>query len=143
MQRIGLVLAFLLAVGASAASAGDPVKDRHELMEGVGKNAKRIGDALKAGTPADAAAPAQAIADAMDHFGALFPEGSQDPKSRAKPEIWTDRAKFDGMIVTMKEKATAFAAAARSGGDAGKAASPMWRACKSCHDAFRVPKEGE
>jgi cytochrome c556 len=144
MRWTGLIVAALVALGASAAYAkDDPAHERHDLMEGVGKNAKKIGDALKAGKPAEAAAPAQAIADAMDRFGTLFPEGSQSEDSRAKPEIWTERAKFDGMVKGMKEKASAFAAAAKSGGDAGAAAAPMWRECKGCHDAFRVPKEDE
>jgi cytochrome c556 len=144
MRWTGLVVAALVALGASAAVAkDDPAHERHELMEGVGKNAKKIGDALKAGKPAEAAAPAQAIADAMDRFRTLFPEGSQNADSRAKPEIWTERAKFDGMVTALKEKATALAAAAKSGGDAGAAAAPVWKECKSCHDAFRVPEDDE
>lgn len=141
-RRFGIAL-LVVAGLAGGVSAADPVKERHELMEDVGKHAKQIGNALKAGKAKDAAAPAEAIAAAMDRFVTLFPPGSESPDSRAKPAIWTEREKFDGRARVMKERATAFAKAAASGGDAGAASGPMWKECKTCHDAYRVPKEGE
>jgi len=120
-----------------------PIKDRIELMEHVGDDAEAINDALKAGKPADAADPADRIAAAMPKFDALFPEGSTGEGSRAKPSIWTSRDEFDAFSTYLKKDAEAVAAAARSGGDVKTASRKMFKACKSCHQKFRQPKEGE
>lgn len=147
-----LALAALVAAAPGARALADeakhelppgPIHDRHELMEGVGDNAKKIGAASKAGKPADAAAPAEAIAQAMPKFVTMFPAGSESPLSRAKPNVWTEKAKFDELAQKNEQAALALAAAAKSGGDVKAASSAMFQACKACHDQFRVPKEGE
>jgi cytochrome c556 len=154
-RRFGLAVALCAALGSPAIAADKdddhdmsklppgPIRDRVELMHHVGDDAKAIGKALKAGTPADAAAPAEDIAARVPKFPTLFPPGSTSPESRAKPEIWTDKAKFDGLAKQLAEKASAFAAAAKSGGDVKATSGAMWQTCKACHDSFRVPKEGE
>jgi cytochrome c556 len=120
-----------------------PISDRHELMEDVGDDAEDIGDALKAGKPADAAAPAERIAGTVDRFLQLFPPGSEDPNSRAKPEIWTKRAEFDRLGGELKTAANDLAEAAKSGGDVKKASGIMFKACKGCHTQFRKPEDDE
>ena len=143
-----------VAGGGSAARADDakdsdpplppgPIKDRHELMEGVGKNAKAIGGALKAGKAADVVAPAEAIASVMDKFLTLFPEGSSGQGSRAKADVWKDRARFDELAKQLATQATALAAAGKADGDIRAAGSAMFKTCKSCHDQFREPMQGE
>ena len=118
-----------------------PIRDRHELMEGIGKNAKIIGDALKAGNAAPVAGAAEKIAADAPKIAALFPPGSTNPKSRAKPEIWQSWPKFEEGAKQLQAKATAVAAAAKDGGDVGAAAKTLFGACKSCHDQFRVPEK--
>lgn len=120
-----------------------PIHDRHELMEGVGANAKKIGAAAKAGKPGDAQAPAEAIAQALAKFVGMFPAGSESPLSRAKPNVWTDKAKFDELAKKNEQAAMALAAAAKSGADLKAPSGAMFQTCKACHDEFRVPKEGE
>jgi len=120
-----------------------PIHDRHELMEGVGANAKKIGAASKAGKPGDAVAPAEEIAAALVKFPGMFPAGSESPLSRAKPEIWTQKAKFDEMAKRGQEAALALAAAAKAGSDLKGTSVDMFKTCKACHDDFRLPKEGE
>jgi len=120
-----------------------PIHDRHEIMEHVGDDAKAIGAAAKAGKPADAVAPAEAIAAALEKFPGMFPAGSESPLSRAKPEIWTDKAKFDEMAKDGREAALALAAAAKSGGDLKAASGKMFQTCKGCREHFRKPEEGE
>jgi cytochrome c556 len=143
---IGLIIAALGSALVAAAHEdmdlpAGPVRDRHELMEGVGKNAKIIGDAMKAGTFDKIPAPAGAIAEAAKNVPALFPEGSTHPKSRAKPEIWTDPGGFAADTKRLEETAAALAKAATEQKDVPKAANEMFGACKSCHDKFRVPEE--
>lgn len=120
-----------------------PISDRHELMEEVGDDAEKIGDAMKAGKPADAAAPAERIAASVERFLQMFPAGSENPNSRAKPEIWTKRAEFDRLGKELETKATAVAQAAKSGGDVKKAAGAMFKNCKACHTDFRKPDEDD
>lgn len=145
-----------LAAAALLASAGGamadeakhelppgPIHDRHELMEEVGANAKKIGAAAKAGKPGDAAQPAEDIAQALAKFVGMFPAGSESPLSRAKPNVWTDKAKFDELAKKNEQAAMALAAVAKSGGDLKAPSGAMFQTCKACHDEFRVPKEGE
>lgn len=118
-----------------------PIKDRHELMENIGGNAKTIGDALKAHDTKPIPAAADAIAADAKKIDALFPPGSTSDQSRAKPEIWTDWAKFQKISADLATHATALAKTAKEGGDAGAAAKVMYGDCKSCHDDFRKPEE--
>jgi len=145
-----LALAALLATGAASASddhdkelPAGPIRDRHELMEKVGDDAKAIGAATKAGKPADAVKPAQDIAAALEKAPSLFPPGSESPLSRAKPEVWSNKKKFDELAAEGRAKALALAEAAKSGGDLKAASGAMFQKCKACHDEFRVPEEGE
>lgn len=120
-----------------------PIHDRHELMEHVGDDAEAIGKALKAGKPADAAAPAEDIAASVAKFLTMFPAGSEHADSRAKPEIWTKRAEFDRLGKEMETTATALAAAAKSGGDVKAASGAMFKNCKACHTEFRKPDKDD
>ncbi|HEY8517259.1 MAG TPA: cytochrome c [Candidatus Binatia bacterium] len=120
-----------------------PIHDRHELMEGVGAEAKKIGAATKAGKPEDAVQPAENIAAALEKFPGMFPAGSESPLSRAKPEVWTNKQKFDELNAESRQAALALAEAAKSGGDLKAASGALFKTCKSCHDQFRVPEEGE
>jgi cytochrome c556 len=123
-----------------------PIRDRHELMEGIGKNAKAIGDSLKEGGAGDRVKIADAalqIQTSASKIAALFPKGSTDPKSRAKPAIWTHWDKFEKDAKLLEANAGELALAAQSGGDVGAASKKMFTACKSCHDDFRVPEKKE
>lgn len=138
------VLGTAVVASAHAAPAdlpAGPIRDRHVLMEGIGKQAKIIGDALKAGNTAPvAAAAAQIQTDAGKILG-LFPPGSTDPKSRAKADIWTNWAEYSALVMRFQTDAGALAAAARAQGDVKGAANTMFGACKSCHDKFREPEK--
>jgi cytochrome c556 len=120
-----------------------PIHDRHELMEDVGDDAEAIGKSMKAGKPADAAAPAERIAGSVEKFLTLFPAGSEHADSRAKPEIWTKRAEFDRLGKQLETTAIALAAAAKGGGDVKAAAGAMFKNCKACHTEFRKPDEDD
>jgi len=120
-----------------------PIRDRHALMEGIGKNAKVIGDAMKSNDFSPVAAAAEKIQADAAKITALFPPGSTHEKSRAKPEIWTDWAKFEEGSKELGLKAGAVAAAAKSNSDVPAAAKAMFGSCKSCHEQFRVPDKDE
>jgi cytochrome c556 len=141
---VGLTMCAVTVGSANEASEklpAGPIRDRHELMEGIGKNAKVIGDAVKAGTFEPVAAAAAKIQASAAQIDGLFPPGSTHPQSRAKPEIWTDWAKFQATTKQLAADAGALATVAQSGGDVPAAAKTLFGACKSCHDQFRVPEK--
>lgn len=140
---IGAVLgcACLAAAHENMDLPAGPVRDRHELMEGVGKNAKIIGDAMKAGEFAKVPGPATQIAEAAKKVPPLFPAGSEHRKSRAKPEIWKDPEAFAAEARKLEQTASALAKAASERNNVPEAANEMFAACKSCHTKFRVPEE--
>ncbi len=120
-----------------------PISERHDLMEGMGKNAKTIGAAAKSGQPGSIVQPARAIAGSASRIPGLFPPGSTHPESRAKPEIWDKFPLFEHGAETLETGATALAEAAVKGGDVSAEVRVVMRACKSCHDEFRVPEDDE
>ncbi len=147
LKRYELICAGVVFLSASAALAHEdadklpagPIRDRHVLMEGIGKQAKIIGGALKEGK-LDPVGPAAAsiAADAAKALP-LFPPGSTHEFSRAKPEIWTHWEDFQKDMKSLQTDATALAAAAKSGGDVPGAAQKMFGNCKGCHEEYRVP----
>lgn len=118
-----------------------PIRDRQLLMKDIGKHAKAVGGALKAHNLAAVASGAQGIAADAPKIAALFPAGSTDPKSRAKPEIWSHWPKFEQNVKALRSNAQALAAAARPHGNVGAAAKALFGTCKSCHDQFRKPEK--
>ena len=118
-----------------------PIRERHELMENIGAQAKKIGTALKAGKTDEVPGPADTISRAAQDIASLFPPGSTHEKSRAKPEIWENKVDFDSRATELGKAAAALAAAARSGGDVGAASKAMFDVCKGCHEKYRVPED--
>jgi len=60
--------------------------------------------------------------------------------SRAKPEIWTDRAGFNTANAALATATIELAAVAGDGLDAMRTAfGPVGKACASCHEVYRVP----
>ncbi len=118
-----------------------PIRERHELMERVGKQAKIIGDALKTGKLEPVGPAAAKIAEEASKALPLFPEGSTHPRSRAKPEIWQQWPEFEKLMGQLQADAKATVAAAQGGGDVRAAANKMFGNCKSCHDRFRLPEK--
>lgn len=68
-----------------------------------------------------------------------FGEGT-DKDTKAKPEIWTHRADFDGKMEKMMTEAAKLPAVVRSGDMAAfkKQVSDTGAACKACHDEYRI-----
>jgi len=136
------------ASGARALEATDlpagPIRDRHELMEGIGKNAKIIGDAVKAhmfGPESGIGPAAQKIETSAAKIPGLFPPGSTNPKSRAKAEIWTNWKKFEETAKLLEARAGVLAMESQAGGNIPAKANEMFAVCKSCHDEFRKPEK--
>ena len=145
MKRIiiALMIGSIAATGAAIAQDG-PIKKRQELMKKNGDAAKLISAMFKGEKPYDAAAAADAIKGigaVMDEFITLFPEGSTSKDSDALPEIWKNKADFDGWAAQVKED-TPKTAAAAAGGVASlqPAFAEFAKSCRGCHEKYRADK---
>ena len=138
-------VALAVAVGATAMTATEAIKQRQAEMEGVRDGMKILGAIAKKEQPFDAGvvqASAAKIAGHLEQSAALFPEGSDagDVQTWAKPEIWTDRDNFD----TILQKTHQAAVDLQSVTEAEAfplALGTLGNGCKSCHDLYRQPKQ--
>lgn len=145
LVKLGTIL-MSFAFAATALADDDPRHQRHELMEGVRDAAKPIGKMLKGEQSYDAEvvmASLQTFRDAGAVFGDLFPEGSDTGEdTEAAPAIWEDRAGFDAALVKWREATDAAIAASPATLEAAKpVVSPVFQACKGCHDTYRIEDE--
>jgi cytochrome c556 len=137
-------LAAALPAAAQFQRPEQAVKYRQSALSVMGTHTGRLGAMASGRTPFDAA-QAQANADVIVAMSRLpwqgFVEGTA-ANTRAKPEIWTERAKFDAAAAKMQEEALKVQAAARTGDIAQirAAMGNLGASCKACHDAYQVPQ---
>jgi len=139
-----LAAAATLALPASAqfAKPEDAIKYRKASMTLMAAHFGRVAAMASGRAPFDAklAADNAAVAEAMSKLPwAAFVEGSDKGDTRAKPEIWSDSAKFREANEKLQGEMSKLAAAARTGSlDSIKfAVGPTAGACKGCHDNFQ------
>ena len=72
----------------------------------------------------------------------LFPPGSLAPGSRARPEIWANKADFDARAADLQDAATRLSQLVAAGDKAGFAAqvAVVQSRCAACHDKYRAPE---
>jgi len=140
-----VAVAALLACGAAAAqfkSPDDAIEYRQGALAVMGHHFGQLGAMANGKIPYDAAA-AKADAELVATLSRLpwsaFVEGSDKGETSARPEIWSQRDKFNADARKLQDAVDRLLEAARTGKpDALKAAfGPTAQACKSCHDDFR------
>ena len=148
MVRISLIFCMIaLMLPLSPAWASDsPQEQRHELMEGNKDAAKAVGGMLKGEREFDAAVAMESFqtwSDAAGKLGALFPASSEPGyETEAKETIWTDRDGFNEHLVTFADAVNASIEANPQDLEALRpAAGPIFKACKGCHESYRVEHE--
>jgi cytochrome c556 len=155
MARIGKFSAMAaVALGvaslAAASVAQDKsaiLKERQDFMKAQSADTKAINDYAKGmGDKASAQKAADDLIARSSKIVALFPAGTSTAdfpgKTNAKPEIWTDRAKFESVPVALKGLATKVSDTVKTGtpADVGLAAADLGKnGCGACHGTFRVP----
>jgi cytochrome c556 len=75
----------------------------------------------------------------------FFGEGTDKAgETRAKPEIWTNRADFDAKMDKMTKETAKLPQVARGGDMAAlkKAIADVDSACSACHDEYRTKRKG-
>jgi len=140
----GLVTA--LPAAAQWQKPEDAIKYRQSVLTVMANHFGRIGAMAQGKVPFDAKAAADnaEIALMMSKLPFVaFGEGTdKGAPTRAKPEIWSNNAKFKAAAEKMQGEMVKLEAAAKSGNfDAVKAAAgAVGGACKGCHDDFRAEK---
>jgi cytochrome c556 len=88
--------------------------------------------------------PVEAAATSLAHFGrsisGLFPAGSGGAESRARPEIWANKADFDSRAQAFVAASERLAAAAHSADRAAvdTALGAVQQSCGACHSSYRA-----
>jgi cytochrome c556 len=135
------------APGAGPSPARVAIENRKAVYTLIGSNFRLIGGILKGSTPYDAAAAQKSITRLVFLSGLvdeLFPEASNlgEPETKAKPEIWSNRADFDKKLKDFQTHLVALQIvndADKNATEAFKtAATAVAQDCKGCHDAFKV-----
>lgn len=147
MKQVAPILAALAVVGAFstvvyAQTADRAIKYRQGIMGAQGWHMGVLGGMAKGTRPYDKDAAMrsakfvdQLIEMPLDGFG---PGTERGAPTKAKPEIWQQKAKFDKNAQDAKVETAKLAAAAGNGLDALRGAiGPVGRACQNCHDDFQ------
>ena len=142
------VAATLVAMAAPAsaqfAKPEDAIKYRQSALTVMGAHFGRLGAMANGRVPFDAKAAAEnadIVADmAKLPWAAFGPGTDKGGNTKAKPEIWTEQAKFKESSDKLVAESAKLAAAAKTGNlDSIKTAfAATAGTCKACHDAYRA-----
>lgn len=136
-------ISMVVAGAWGVALAADPAHQRHEAMETVQESFKPLRAIAVKETPFDAAVVkknATTILEKLKEAHGLFPEGSGGGTTRAKAEIWSDRAGFDKAMKDAQAAATAMAGVTEEAAFVA-AMKTLGGSCKGCHDKYRLPQQ--
>jgi cytochrome c556 len=143
------ISAVTLFVGAAVAqtppsAADSAVAYRKAMYQVMFNNWVRILPVTQGKVPFDAKAVQLRAARAnylTQMIGEGFPPESAEGKpTRAKPEMWTNRADFDQLMGNLRKSMAALEAAAKTGklDKVTPAFNASRDACKACHDKYRT-----
>lgn len=141
MLAAGLILGLTGGALAHSGVKSAAVKARMALMGQIKEATGTLGGMAKGAIAHDAAKAAAARAALIEHAGAIGPAfraQESDPKSEARPEIWSDWDGFTTRAAAMEAAARALDTGSLAGirdGMAGLGAS-----CGGCHKAYRIEK---
>jgi cytochrome c556 len=142
---LALMVTAVLALPSTAAEPEDMIKYRQAVMKSQGGHMGAAAQILKGKVDfgSDLEYHAAALAASSAGLTKLFPKDSDFGVTRAKPEIWTNRAEFEKASNDAEKAGHAFLAAVKSNDQSGvaKAFSDLAEACKGCHKKFREKKE--
>jgi len=137
-------LALLAALPATAQfrNAEAATKYRQAVMTLQNYHAGRIFSMANGRIPFDAKVVADdaAVLEAIDRLAFVaYIDGSDQGNTRAKPEVWTERAKFNAAAQKMQDEVSKLVAAAKTGSldQIKPAVGAVSKSCDDCHDGFR------
>lgn len=133
--------------GAGPSVAKQAVENRRAAFTLIGNSFRWFGAVAKGAAPydeAEAEKRASRIAFLLGVLDESFPDDSNvgEPASKAKAEIWTNRADFDKKLEKFKTDARAFKETASNEKGATEvfksAVALLGQDCKSCHDSYKL-----
>ena len=139
--------AMLVAVPATTlaqdARVAQQVKLRQSAYTVIGSQMALMGAVASGRAPYDAAAMRVAADRAAAMIGfvpELFPAGSINGNSKAKPELWQQQAEFTRLMRDMQAKSAALVTATRSNDleTIKPAVGALGGTCKACHDKYKM-----
>jgi cytochrome c556 len=149
VRRMTIAALALVAAWPAAAqyrNADAAIKYRQSAMSLQGNHMARIFAMTNGQVPFDAKAMNENIEivsmlNTRAQFAA-FIEGSDKGNTRAKPEIWTEKDKFNAAVAKSQDDVNKLVAAGKTGNlDQIKAAAgAVGQSCKACHDAYQKPQ---
>lgn len=145
LLAIAVATAALGAASLEALAQAKPdvlVKQRQAAMTLQGKYLGPIGAMMKGAAPYNADVVA-VNATFLENLARMpwdgFDPSTKGEKSKAKPEVFTDTAKFKAAAETLEAETAKLGAVARAKNEAGVRAAfgGVAKACGGCHDTFR------
>jgi len=139
----GATLTMAVPAFAQFAKAEDAIKYRKNALFVMSQNFGRVAGMAAGRIPFDAKVAVESAETAefmADLPWAGFGPGTDKGDTRAKPEIWTDKAKFDDYAKKLQRELSKLTTATKSGNlDTIKVAvNATGSVCKACHDDFRA-----
>ena len=131
--------------GGRANPAEQAIEYRKALFTVLARNWTPIGGVMQGRAEYNAATVAKnadRVAMLAGIVGEVFPETSKDGNTKAKSEVWTDKAGFAKAVKDMEDSATALAALVKKDNTNSAAfkaaATKVADSCKGCHDGYRT-----
>ncbi len=143
---VAIVTVALISGGGLAyahSGATGIVKQRMDMMKGMGATMKVIAGMLRGKSPYDAERVRQLATEMQEHAGhipMMFPEGTEKAPSEAKTTIWSDPEGFAKSAKALGDYAGTLATNASDQNIAKAAFREIGQTCKSCHTDYRVKK---
>ena len=140
-RALPLLIAALALPAAAQVKPEDQVKQRKSAYAVMGYNFANLGAMAQEKKPYnkdDAVRSANIVAAISDYPKGFFGEGTHGAESKAKPEIWKNRADFDAKMDKMIQATKALPQAAGDLGSLKKAVQDAGATCKACHDDYRA-----
>jgi cytochrome c556 len=130
----------LMSLPASSAVPADIIAARRANQKRVSELVKGVDAAVKANTAASALlAQVKEIDDRAKLIKGYFPAGTDTGDTKARPEIWSNRAGFDAAADRYVAEFDKLLSIAQAGDTAGF--GPQWEkatsTCGACHRDFR------
>jgi cytochrome c556 len=143
-MRFALAAACLAAVALPAQAQPKPedqVKQRRAGFAIIGNNFGSLAAMAQGKKPfnrEEAARNAQLVAALADYPRGFFGEGTDKGETKAKPEIWKNRADFDAKMDKFVQVARTLPQNVGDEAALKKAVADTGAACKACHDDYRA-----
>lgn len=129
----------------SAVQANQAIAARKAVFTLIGNNFSPLGGVIQGRTqydPAEALKRAERVAFLAGLSAEAFSDISKNGNTKARPEIWENRAAFDKKIQEFIDHSNALVATVRKDKNNAEvfktAASAVAADCKGCHDDFRA-----